>query len=123
MMMLASRPGETNDHGEQTMPAKSRKEMLEEMLREDPEDAFVRYGLAMEYVGAGENESAWRCFQEMFALTPEYVPAYLQAGQLLVRMGRPEEAREVFQHGIAVARQQRDEHAAGEMEAFLQQLE
>ena len=54
----------------------------------------------------------------MFALTPEYVPAYLQAGQLLVRMGRAAEAAvEVFRHGIQVAKQQHDEHAAGEMES------
>ena len=92
------------------------------MLAEDPGDPFLRYGLAMDYAGAGENEQAWRRFEQMFALTPEYVPAYLQAGQLLVRMGKPAEAAEVFRHGIEVARQQHDEHAAGEMEAFLQQI-
>jgi hypothetical protein len=58
----------------------------------------------------------------LVVLAPEYVPAYLQAGQLLVRMGRPAEAAEVFRHGIGVARRQNDEHAAGEMEAFLQQI-
>jgi thioredoxin-like negative regulator of GroEL len=105
------------------MAGKTRKQQLEEMLAEDPDDAFLRYGLAMEHLGAGDLEGAWRRFEEMFALTPEYVPAYLQAGQLLVRLGRPDEARDVFRHGVTVARQQNDEHAAGEMEAFLAQLD
>jgi len=105
------------------MAAKTRRQQLEEMIADDPNDALSRYFLAMDYVGAGEHEEAWRRFQEMFALTPEYVPAYLQAGQLLVRMGRPAEAVQVFQHGISVARRQNDEHAAGEMEEFLHQIE
>ncbi len=105
------------------MAAKTRRQQLAEMIAGDPNDALSRYFLAMDYAGAGENEEARRRFEEMFALTPEYVPAYLQAGQLLVRMGRPAEAAEVFRHGIQVARQQHDEHAAGEMEAFLQQID
>jgi cytochrome c-type biogenesis protein CcmH/NrfG len=104
------------------MTAKTRRQQLEEMIAEDPGDALSRYFLAMDYVSAGENEEARRRFEEMFALTPEYVPAYLQAGQLLVRMNRPGEAAEVFRQGIAVARRQNDEHAAGEMEAFLSQI-
>jgi cytochrome c-type biogenesis protein CcmH/NrfG len=104
------------------MAAKTRRQQLEAMIADDPDDALSRYFLAMDYVAAGENEQARRRFEEMFALTPEYVPAYLQAGQLLVRMGRPAEAAEVFRHGIEVARRQNDEHAAGEMEAFLQQI-
>jgi cytochrome c-type biogenesis protein CcmH/NrfG len=104
------------------MAAKTRRQQLEEMIADDPNDALSRYFLAMDHAGAGENDAAWRRFEEMFALTPEYVPAYLQAGQLLVRMGRLAEAAEVFRQGITVARRLNDEHAAGEMEAFLQQL-
>jgi tetratricopeptide (TPR) repeat protein len=104
------------------MAGKTRKQQLEEMLADDPNDAFLRYGLAMEHASAGDLEGAWRCFEEMFALTPEYVPAYLQAGQILVRLGRPDEARDVFRHGIRVARAQNDEHPAAEMEEFLNQL-
>jgi cytochrome c-type biogenesis protein CcmH/NrfG len=104
------------------MAAKTRRQQLEEMIADDPTDALSRYFLAMDYAGAGETDEAWRRFQDMFARTPDYVPAYLQAGQLLVRMGRPGEAADVFRKGIAVARRQHDEHAAGEMEAFLQQL-
>ncbi len=104
------------------MAAKTRRQQLEELIADDPDDALSRYFLAMDYAGAGENEEAYRRFEELFARTPDYVPAYLQAGQLLVRMGQPAQAAEVFRRGIQTARRQGDEHAAGEMEAFLQQL-
>src|SRR5665213_4346134 len=43
----------TQVRGEQTMADKSRRQRLEEMLAEDPTDTFCRYGLAMDYAGAG----------------------------------------------------------------------
>ena len=57
------------------MAAKTRRQQLEEMIADDPHDALSRYFLAMDYVTAGENEEARRRFDEMLALTPEYVPA------------------------------------------------
>ena len=33
---------------------------LSEILAADPEDAFARYGLAMEYSKAGQIEQRWR---------------------------------------------------------------
>src|SRR5262245_10164350 len=105
-----------------TQPGKSRKQQLEEMLAESPDDPELRYFLAMEFVSAGDDERAVRCFEELIKIGPNYVPAYLQAGQALVRLGREEQAREVFRSGIAVARQVGDPHAEGEMTAFLDSL-
>ena len=44
------------------------------------------------------------------------------AGQQFARLGRTENARETYQNGIEHARSQGDEHAAGEMSQFLQDL-
>ncbi len=104
------------------MTAKTRQQQIEEMLADDPNDPFLRYGLAMEHVAAKDDEGAVRCFRELFAVAPTYVPAYLQAGQTLTRLGRPEEAAEVFRQGMTVAQQQGDQHAYGEMEGMLAAL-
>ena len=104
------------------MTSKSRKQQLLELLAEDPTDAFLRYGLAMEYASAGEHAEAVRGLEELIRDTPDYVPAYVQAGQLLARLGRDDEARSVFRAGIAAARQKGDLHTAGEMEGFLEGL-
>jgi predicted Zn-dependent protease len=103
--------------------AKSRKEQIEDMLADDPNDPFLRYGLAMEYASAGDAATAVRCFQELLQATPDYVPAYVQAGQLCARLGREDEAKALYKTGIDVARKKGDDHAAGEMESFLMGLE
>jgi predicted Zn-dependent protease len=104
------------------MTGKSRRQQIEEMLAEDPHDPFLRYGLAMEYVSTGEDEEVVRCLLELLRQTPDYVPAYVQAGRALVRLKREDEARAVFRSGIEQARQKNDLHAAGEMEGFLEEL-
>jgi Tfp pilus assembly protein PilF len=103
--------------------AKTRREQIEEMLATDPNDPFLRYGLAMEYVSAEDDEGALQRFRELFAVAPTYVPGYLQAGQALVRLGRTAEAATMFRDGITVARQKGDLHALGEMEGMLAELE
>jgi Tfp pilus assembly protein PilF len=103
--------------------ARMRREQIEEMLATEPNDPFLRYGLAMEYVSAKDDEGALQRFRELFAVAPTYVPGYLQAGQALVRLGRNGEAAALFRDGIAVARQQGDLHALGEMEGMLAELE
>jgi Flp pilus assembly protein TadD len=105
------------------MAGKSRKQQLEEMLAEDPNDPFLRYGLAMEYVSQGDDERAVRCFQELCAAAPDYVPAYHQRGQALVRLGRVDEARAVLQDGIRAAHQGGNAHAEEEMQVLLASLE
>src|SRR5262249_4406899 len=104
------------------MSGRSRKEQIEEMLAQEPDDAFLRYGLAMEYVSAGQDEEAVRQFAELSRRNPDYVAAYLQAGQGRARLGREEEAREVLRTGITVANRTGDAHAAGEMGGLLAAL-
>jgi len=104
------------------MTAKSRKQQLQEMLADEPNDEFLRYGLAMEYVSEGNDEEAVRCFREMSQTNPDYVAAYHQGGQALARLGRPADASELLRQGIAVARRQGDQHAAEEMQGLLESL-
>ena len=104
------------------MSDKTRKQQLEAMLALDPNDPFLHYGLAMEYVSAGDDAEAVRRFQGLFTVAPDYVPAYLQAGQALVRLDRVDEARDVLRRGMAAAQRQRNDHAYGEMEGLLESL-
>jgi thioredoxin-like negative regulator of GroEL len=105
------------------MSEKSRKQQIEEMLALDPDDSFLRYGLAMEHVSAGQDEEAAEQLVDLIGRDPGYVAAYLQAGQALIRLGRDEEARKILQDGIAAANKAGNDHAAGEMAGFLQALE
>jgi Flp pilus assembly protein TadD len=105
------------------MPDKSRRQQLEEMLREEPNDPFLRYGLAMDHVSAGDDAAAVGHFHDLIATEPTYVPAYMQAGQALLRLDRVSEARAMWQKGAAMARQQGDAHAAEEMAGMAANLD
>ncbi len=92
---------------------------LKELLAENPGDAFARYGLAMEYSKAGDVEGALAEFNIILEHNPDYVPAYQMAGQMLMSAGRAEEARKMFDRGIAAARRSGNQHAASEMQGML----
>jgi cytochrome c-type biogenesis protein CcmH/NrfG len=101
---------------------KSRREMLEEFVAKKPDDAFSRYGLAMECMNNGDAAAAEAQFRALLERNADYVPAYLMYGQMLARESRNEEARKVITKGIAAAAQQRNDHARSEMEALLNDL-
>jgi thioredoxin-like negative regulator of GroEL len=101
---------------------KSRRQMLEEFVAKKPEDAFSRYGLAMECMNGGDSAAADQHFRALLAGNAEYVPAYLMYAQLLVRESRPEEARSVLSSGIVAADRKGDQHARSEMEGLLSEI-
>ncbi|MBY0231547.1 MAG: tetratricopeptide repeat protein, partial [Gemmataceae bacterium] len=96
----------------------TRKDQIEAMLAHDPEDSFLRYGLAMEHVSAKDDAAAMREFRELLKRDAGYVPAYLQAGQALIRLGEEDEAKEMLKAGIEAARRAGHPHPAGEMEGI-----
>lgn len=104
------------------MAGLSRIDQLKAMAADSPDDAELHYFLAMAYVSAGDDGAALNTFRQLAVDSPGYVPAYVQCGQLLARLGREDEAREVFRAGIGAAQKAGDAHAAGEMEAFLDSL-
>ena len=101
----------------------SRRERLEAMLVTEPMDQFLRYSLALELEKEAQHERSLELLTGLAADEKPYVPAYFMAGQQLARLGRNAEAREVLVAGIAVARQQGNAHAAGEMSEFLAGLD
>ena len=100
----------------------SRREKIEAMLADDPEDVFLRYSLAMELEKASEHESSLKLLTELSQGEAPYVPAFFMAAQQLTRLQRVEEARTFLRDGIEQARAQGDAHAAGEMSEFLATL-
>ncbi|MBM3994466.1 MAG: tetratricopeptide repeat protein [Planctomycetes bacterium] len=105
------------------MDSASRRQKIEAMLADEPNDPELRYMLAMEYVSGGDDAEAVRCFRELIAVAPNYPPAYHQAGRALQRLGQIAEARDVLTQGIPIAQKKGDQHAAGEMAELLQSME
>lgn len=101
---------------------KTRRQMLEEFVAAKPNDAFARYGLAMDCANAGDSAAADEHFRALLAMNPDYVSGYFQYGQFLARTGRTEEARTALHSGIATAQRTGDAHALSEMQTALAEL-
>ena len=101
---------------------KTRREVLEEFVARDPDDAFTRYGLAMECMNGGDAAAADAQFRLLLERNAGYVPGYLMYGQFLARESRTDEAKRVFTQGILAAVEKRDAHAQSEMEGLLGDL-
>ena len=105
-----------------SMLKKTRREILEEFVEKKPDDAFSRYGLAMECMNNGDTAAADRQFRALLQHNPDYVPAYLMYAQMLAREARTSEAKQVLSSGIAAATRTGNQHARSEMEALLGEL-
>jgi cytochrome c-type biogenesis protein CcmH/NrfG len=105
-----------------TEQKKTRRQMLEEFVARKPEDAFSRYGLAMECMNSGDAAAAGEHFRALLARNSDYIPAYLMYAQLLARESRPAEAKQVLSSGIEAATKKGDQHARSEMETLLAEL-
>ncbi|MGA3023617.1 MAG: tetratricopeptide repeat protein [Bryobacteraceae bacterium] len=100
----------------------NRLEVLRSLVAQNPADAFARYGLAMELARAAKPEEAVEEFQQLLAAHPNYAAAYFHGGQTLEQLGRVEEARALYQQGIAVTTRSGDAHARSELQAALDLL-
>lgn len=102
--------------------ASNRLETLKSMVAQNPADAFARYGLAMEYKNSSDFEAAMREFRAVIAENPDYHAAYFHGGQTLERMGKEDEAREMYREGVEAATRAGNGHARAEMQGALDLL-
>ena len=100
----------------------SRREKIESMLADDPQDTFLRYSLAMELRSEGDHGKSIEKLTELTQDAPPYVPAFFMAAQQLAEMDETERARDFLREGIEEARRQGDSHAAAEMSELLASL-
>lgn len=101
----------------------NRRQFLEEMLAETPDDPELRYAMAMEEVSMGDHVAAVTRFRELTTGSIPHVPAFLMGAQSLMKMGKTTEAIELLRAGVAAAQTQNNQHAMGEMQGMIDSLE
>ena len=77
------------------------------------------YGLAMEYKSLERWDDAVSTFEKLRSLHPDYVAMYLMCGEVLGKLGKPDDARAWYEAGVVAARKKGDSHALGELESAL----
>jgi tetratricopeptide (TPR) repeat protein len=104
------------------MTEPNRLELLTQFLDQNPNDAFARYGLALEYSKLGQTETALQQFDKLLELHPDYSNGYFMAAQTLARVERNDDAKAMLQKGIESAKRTGNRHALNEMSAMLDEL-
>ena len=100
----------------------SRVDALKGFLKDDPNDSFSRYALAMEYAKLGNQDDAIREFETGRDNDPDYVAIYFQLAKTLEGAGRADDAAETYREGITVATRAGDNHTCEELTAALELL-
>jgi Tfp pilus assembly protein PilF len=100
----------------------NRIEILTGFLKQDPNDSFSRYALALEYVKAGQPDDARREFETVLANDPGYVATYFQLAGFYRTLGLKHEAEKTYRAGIVVAAKAGDAHTQSELEGALESL-
>ena len=100
-----------------------RMEQLKSILAQDPKSTFARYALAMEYMSAGEIESALHEFRTVLEVDANYANAWFMGAQALQQAARTPEAIQWLRDGIACAQRAGNRHAENEMQTLLGELE
>src|SRR6186713_2337226 len=100
----------------------SRREKIEALLQDEPQDQFLRYGLAVELDNEGRTDDSLALFRGLMRDQPAHVASFFRGAQLLVKLDEIDQARAALREGIEIARRQGDLHAAGEMGELLASL-
>ncbi len=80
-----------------------RASQLRKLLENDPNDPFLKYALALEYVDHN-TEYSFRLFTELIKDHPDYAPTYYHAANLFTDLGYMDLAKDTFEKGIEITK-------------------
>jgi hypothetical protein len=89
--------------------------LLKDFLKEDPDDPFNTYALALEYQ-KDNIEEAVSLFEDLVRRHPNYLPTYYPFAQLLIEtQTQSQKIESIFKQGIETARRLNDQKALKEL--------
>lgn len=95
----------------------TRLQKLLEFHNNEPNDPFLKYALATEYIALNDFTSALIYFEDLILNHKEYIGTYYHLGKLYEKLNRTEDAIKIYEQGMQVARSSRDNHALSELQA------
>lgn len=89
------------------------------MERQQPEDDFLKYAIAMEHIAIGNDAEALPYLELLEKRSPMYLATYLHLGKLYERLALYDKCLQIYQKGMEIAKSQNDKKALEELrEAF-----
>lgn len=100
----------------------SRIEKIQEFLKVNPKDNFLRHALALEYIKLNDDNAAKELFLDILQDSPDYVGSYYHLAKLLERVGETTSAIEWYEKGMTEAKKAKDNHSYNELQAAYEDL-
>ena len=101
----------------------TRLQQIQEMLKDEPNDSFLNYALAIEYAKTTDIKKAIELIEALLIRDSTYLGAYYQLGKYYEQIEQPQAAIATYNKGIAVAQQKQNRKAEGELNEALWMLE
>lgn len=89
--------------------------LLREYIIEEPENPFNRYALALEIKEIDPIEAS-ELFDFLLLNHSSYLPVYFPSAHFFFELGQIEKARGIFETGIGMAQDQKDQKALKELQ-------
>lgn len=93
-----------------------RLKQLEKFLKNEPNDPFLKYAIAMEWINEDIGK-AKRYFEVLLKEHEEYVGTYYHAAKLFAELGESERAEHIFKKGLIIAEKAGNHHALRELKS------
>jgi len=95
---------------------------LWEMQKENPEDTFLKYAIAMEFLGMNDIVSAKKYFEEVIAVDENNVAAYYQIGKIYETNNEATNAISIYEKGLEAAIKKNDLRSVREINTAIESL-
>ena len=100
-----------------------RLQQIQDMLKNEPNDSFLNYALALELAKENNIPKAIEIIEEILKRDPDYLGAYYQLGKYYELLQQSDKAIATYQKGIEIAKQQKNSKTLGELNEALLMLE
>ena len=94
----------------------NRLDKLLEFIKNEPNDEFLKYALATEYLRLNQADKALAYYEELITNHPNYTGTYYHLGKLYEALNRKDEAITTYEKGMEITKAKRDNHAFSELQ-------
>ena len=98
-----------------------RLKLLEQYAREDPNDPFPIYALALEWVNSNP-QKAEDLFDKLLKDHADYLPVYYHAGQFFLAAGDKTKAMRILETGIQKTKKTGDSKGLAELKSLVDEF-
>ncbi|TSD66885.1 tetratricopeptide repeat protein [Inquilinus sp. KBS0705] len=100
----------------------SRLDKLLAFIQNEPNDEFLKYALATEYLRLNDSEKALSYYEDLVQNHPNYTGTYYHLGKLYEALNRRDDAERTYVTGMELTKAKRDMHAFSELQAVYREL-